>query len=205
MRLRKLLDWRKALIYTHRWVGIVLTIVFVIWFFSGIVFIYYRMPALAAEQRLQRMQPLDLTALQVTPAEAAAAAGLEAPARVRIAVDNGRPVYRIQAGNEWRMVYADTGGVLRGVDREQALALLRRFAPEHASTMTYDARLTDSDQWTLQSIIRNGMPMHRVAMNDAAGTEYYVSEETGEPVMQTTTSGRIWGYLGPVLHWLYFT
>lgn len=204
MSLRKLLNWKSALIYTHRWVGIVLTLVFVIWFFSGIVFIYYRMPALAAEERLQRMEPLNLAALQVTPSEAAAAAGLTSPTRVRVAMDNGRPLYRIQAGSEWRMVYADTGEVRRGMDREEALALIRRFAPEHAATLTYDTRLTDSDQWTLQSVIRGTMPMHRLKMNDAAGTEYYVSEETGEPVLQTTTAGRFWGYLGPVLHWLYF-
>jgi hypothetical protein len=36
MHPRKLLDWRKALIYTHRWAGIVLTLVFVIWFVSGV-------------------------------------------------------------------------------------------------------------------------------------------------------------------------
>ena len=59
MHLRKLLDWRKALIYTHRWAGIVLTAVFVIWFVSGVIFVYVGMPTLPAEERLLRMEPLD--------------------------------------------------------------------------------------------------------------------------------------------------
>jgi hypothetical protein len=205
MQLRKLLDWRKALIYTHRWAGIVLTLVFVIWFVSGIVFVYVGMPTLPAEERLLRMEPLDLTALRMTPAEAAASVGLDEPSRVRIAMDNGRPVYRLQSGSQWRMVYADTGAPLRGMNADEAMALMRRFAPEHANTLRYESHLTDSDQWTLQSIVRNNMPLHRIALGDAAGTEYYVSEKTGEPVIRTTSSGRFWGYMGAVLHWLYFT
>src|SRR5688572_278736 len=204
MRIAKLLDWRKALIYTHRWLGIVLTVVFLIWFVSGIVFVYVGMPALPAEERLRRMEPLDLSALRVTPADAAATIGMS-PTRLRVAMDNGRPVYRFNAGGEWRMVYADTGQAVTGVSADQALALMRRFVPEYSSTLRLDGRLTDSDQWTLQNLIRKQMPMHRIALGDDAGTEYYVSEVAGEPVLRTTTSGRFWGYMGAVLHWLYFT
>lgn len=206
MRPAKLLDWRKLLIYVHRWSGIVLTAVFVVWFVSGIVFVYVGMPTLPAEERLRRLAPLDLTKLVVTPAEAVARLDLPVPpTRLRIAMHASRPVYRVQSGAGWRMAYADTGEPLTGMSASDALAELRRFVPEHAGTLRYEARLEDSDQWTLQSVIRSNMPMHRVALGDDAGTEYYVSERTGEPVLRTTTSGRIWGYLGAVLHWLYFT
>ncbi len=205
MRLQKLLDWRKALIYTHRWLGIVGTTVFVIWFVSGIVFVYVGMPTLPAEERLQRMEVLDLSRLRVTPGEAAQSAGFTSPARVRIAMLDGRPVYRLQEGSDWRMVFGDTGKLFQGFTTEQALAAMKRYAPEYASSLAYDTRLTDSDQWTLQSIIRNQMPLHRITMGDAAGTEYYVSDESGEPVLETTASGRFWGYMSAVLHWLYFT
>ena len=204
MRLRKLLDWRSALIYTHRWLGITGTLVFVIWFFSGVVFMYVGMPTLPAEERLRRMEPLDLTTLAIAPAAAAALVGME-PTRVRVAMQDGRPVYRLHAGTQWRMVYGDTGEVHTDMDAAEALTLLRRFVPEHAATLRYETRLTDSDQWTLQSLIRNQMPMHRIALGDEAGTEYYVSEQAGEPVLRTTASGRFWGYMSAVLHWLYFT
>ncbi len=49
------------------------------------------------------------------------------------------------------------------------------------------------------------MPLHHIALGDAAGTEYYLSEQSGEPVLQTTARGRFWGYASAVLHWLYFT
>ena len=205
MQPSKVLDWRKSHIYTHRWGGIVLTIVFVIWFVSGVIFVYVGMPTLPAEERLRRMEPLDLTNLHVTPADGAARAGLKSPTRVRIALHDGRPVYRLRSGTDWRMVYADTGAPLGGLSADEAMALMGRFVPEHAATLRYDRRLTDSDQWTLQNVIHDNMPIHRIALGDDAGTHYYVSEKTGEPVLRTTASGRVWGYLSAVLHWLYFT
>ena len=45
MRIRKLLDWRKLLIYSHRWLGIVVGLVFVAWCVSGVVLMYLRRPA----------------------------------------------------------------------------------------------------------------------------------------------------------------
>lgn len=200
-----MLDWRKALIYAHRWAGIVLTAVFVVWFVSGVIFVYVGMPTLPAEERLLRMEPLDVTRVSVTPSDAASRAGLDAPSRLRIAMSDGRPVYRFQSGGTWQMVYADSGTPLEGLGAGEALSVMRRFVPEHARTLKHEERLTDSDQWTLQGVIRSTMPMHRVALGDAAGTEYYVSERTGEPVLRTTAGGRFWGYLSAVLHWLYFT
>jgi hypothetical protein len=49
------------------------------------------------------------------------------------------------------------------------------------------------------------MPMHRIAVDDAAATRLYVTENGGDVVARTTASGRRWGWWGAVLHWLYFT
>jgi PepSY-associated TM region len=205
MNFRKALDWRKTLIYMHRWLGIALTAVFVIWFVSGVIFMYVGMPTLPAEERLLRMEPLDVSTIGVSPAKAASTAGLTSPSRVRIAMHDGRPVYRFLSSGTWQTIFADSSAPLAPLTADAAVAVMRRFVPEHATTLRYETRLTDADQWTLQGVIRNTRPMHRIALGDPAGTEYYVSERTGEPVMRTTASGRFWGYMSAVLHWLYFT
>src|SRR5262249_7489171 len=61
----------------------------------------------------------------------------------------------------------------------------------------------EPDQWTLQS--RAFLPLHRIGLGDAEDTIVYVSDLTGEPEMKTTARERRWAYVGPVLHWLYFT
>jgi hypothetical protein len=205
MNPRKALDWRKVLIYAHRWLGIALTAVFVIWFASGVIFMYVGMPALPAEERLLRMEPLDISTITVSPAEAASKAGVRAPSRVRIAMHDRRPVYRFFSGGTWQAIYADSGAPLTPLTADAALTVVRQFVPEHAKTLRYDRYVTDADQWTLQGIVRNTRPLHRIALGDSASTEYYVSERTGEPVLRTTASGRFWAYMSAVLHWSYFT
>jgi hypothetical protein len=93
MNPRKLLDWRKLLIYSHRWLGIALSLVFVCWFVSGILFVYWDEPHLTAQERLARMRPLDLSTVRITPAEAAQSLEISPIGRLRIAMLRDRPVY----------------------------------------------------------------------------------------------------------------
>ena len=193
--------WRRLLIYTHRWLGIAGSLLFVVWFVSGIVMMYAGMPNLTTEERLSRAPVLDLSRARVDVGEAAARVGL-APRRILIGMLGDRPVYRFVGAGGLTTVYADTGAMLDGLDAEAVLEIARGFAPEHDATTRYDARLTDPDQWTLQS--RAYFPLHRVRLGDDADTVLYVSDRTGEPVMRTTSQTRWWGYVGAVLHWLYF-
>ena len=62
MNIRKLLDWRKLLIYSHRWLGIVITVMFLIWTLSGVVLMYYGHPQITTGDRL--LQPTTVTSLQ---------------------------------------------------------------------------------------------------------------------------------------------
>ena len=201
MNVRKLLDWKTALIYLHRWMGIVLGLVVVVWFISGVAMMYVGMPRLSAAERLGHIKPLDLSTARVEPAEAARRNDIEGrQLRVEMYYD-GRPIYRFD-GNE--KVYADTGEQVGGASEEQALAFVRAWVPQFASSVRYDGYITDSDQWTLGER-RGTMPLHRIAVGDPAGTHYYISEVTGEPTMKTDRRSRVLGYVSAVLHWTYFT
>lgn len=185
-------DWRRWAIYVHRWLGIAGSLVFFIWFVSGVVMVYARMPRLTAEERLFRLTPVQLAAIRVTPADAAARAALE-PERFRIGMLGDRPVYRFLANGQWSTVFADTGEPLAGLSSEQALAVMRQFVPEQAGQLRYDGHLDQPDQWLLDGGLPRYLPMHRIALGDEAGTYFYVSDRTGEAVMKTTGSGRFWG------------
>jgi len=201
---KRLLDWRSALVYTHRWLGIAGCVLFIAWFLSGIVLMYARMPSLSAEERLARLSPLDLSRAAVEPADAEARVPFP-PSTLRVSMLGERPVYRFSAGPYWATVYADTGETLSELSAEEAIQVARTFAPDHTGTLRHQELLTEPDQWTLSAAMRPLMPLHRVGMGDSAGTTLYVSALTGEPVLKTTQSERFWGYLGAVIHWLYFT
>lgn len=185
----------RTLVYTHRWLGIALGVLFVVWFASGVVMIYARMPELAPAERLARLAPIDFAAVRVAPGAVAAEAN-----RLTLTTLAGRPVYRAGEGGTQKTIYADTGEALSPLSAEQALRIARAFAG--GASVRHETRLADADQWTFG--VRGQMPLHRVAVADADGTRLYVAERSGEVVMKTTASGRRWGFLGAVLHWAYF-
>ena len=198
--LKRYLHWRAILVYMHRWLGIAGCLLFVAWFVSGVVLMYARMPEMAPEEQLARSAPLDLSKVRLTPAQAFAAVGAdEAP--IELAMLGDRPVYRV-GGRAATLVYADTGDIFEGFTAAAAETQARRFEPAYTGTMQR-VFVEESDQWTLQA--RNLLPMHRFSLDDAARTDLYVSDVTGEVVLRTTRRDRFWGYLGPVTHWLYFT
>ena len=188
----------RVLVYTHRWLGIACGLLFVVWFVSGIVMMYARMPALGTAERLARLAAIQPSMIRTA---------LPAPAggeitRIIITTLEGRPVYRVTASGRTDAVFADTGDGVPPVDADQALRIARAFAGGH-NEVRHEARLTDADQWSFG--VRGRMPLHRIAVDDTAGTRVYVTENSGEVVLKTTASGRFWGGAGAVLHWLYFT
>ena len=193
--------WRRLLIYTHRWLGIAGSVLFVVWFVSGVVLMYAGMPILSSQERLRRAPVLDLSTARLGVSEAAVKAGFT-PSRIVVGMHGNRPVYRLAGAGGWTAVYADTGAVSGGLTEAAAVWVVERFAPD-APEIRYDARLTAPDQWTLQS--RAFFPLHRIRLGDDADTVVYVSDRTVQPVLQTDRASRRWAYLGAVVHWLYFT
>jgi uncharacterized iron-regulated membrane protein len=196
------MSWKRALYLTHRWVGIGLCLLFAMWFFTGIVMIYVPFPNLDPAERYAGLEPIDGTRVKVELGAALAAAGIEsAPQRVRMTTVLGRPAFHLlpQDGG-WITVFADTGERLQSVNSSQALESVTRFRPGHQPV--YRERL-ELDQWTVSGGLRPFLPLHRVALGDAAGTEYYVSDRTAEVVRDTSRSERIWNWLGANLHWIY--
>ena len=186
----------RILIYTHRWLGAAFGVLFIIWFLSGIVMIYARMPALDPIERLARLPAITPDTIRVDPPAIDGEIS-----RFTIGSLEGRPIYRITSGGRTRLAFADTGDDVPPVDAEQALRIARAFVS--TASVQYDAWLTDADQWTFD--VRRLVPLHRIAVDDEAGTRLYVAQTGGELVGKTTASGRRWGALGAVMHWLYFT
>src|ERR1700752_802109 len=89
----------KSLIFLHRWVGIVLCLVFLLWFPSGIGMMYWGFPEVSAGDRLDRSPRLDPAKIMLSPTEAAEKIGVQPnPTQIRLNSFDGRPVYRIGGG-----------------------------------------------------------------------------------------------------------
>jgi hypothetical protein len=195
---------RKWLILSHRYLGIVLSACFAMWFISGIGMIYSRgMPGLTPDTRLERLPALNMGAVRITPSEAVAKAELDRPpARATLLTIMGRPAYRFSS-NGAVTVFADSGELLPEIGRTEAMKIAGYFTGMPESRLHYDGELNQPDQWTLED--RRSLPMHKVSVDDDPHTQLYVSEETGEVQLMTTRAGRALAWVAAIPHWMYFT
>lgn len=198
--------FRRFVILTHRYLGIPMSVLFMVWFVSGIVMIYAGgMPALAPDVRLARLEPLDFDRVSVSPDVAAAAAGHAgsvAAAKLQMAL--GRPVYRLRgAFGRTTTVFADTGEVFEGAGVEAARREVARYAGAEESAVRFAGSLSGVDQWTLT--LSRDLPLYRFDVDDGAGTRVYVAERTGEVALVTDRLSRGLAWAGTIPHWFYFT
>jgi hypothetical protein len=63
--------------------------------------------------------------------------------------------------------------------------------------------MIDYDQWTVAGDFDFDRPLMRIALNDPAGTEIYLSSRSGKVVLTTTRGVRLMNYVGTIPHWLY--
>jgi hypothetical protein len=197
---------RRILILVHRYLGIPLSVLFVMWFVTGIAMIYVGgMPELTARARLAHLPPLDLSAVRLAPLEAARRASLEdAGAGITLTTVLGRPAYRFDvAPFGTTTVFADDGAELDGLDATASADVAARFLAIDASVLRHVATLERVDQWTL--LLRGELPLEKFAAADAAGTEVYVSPQRGEVVLATTARSRGLAWIATIPHWFYFT
>lgn len=86
----------RSAIRCHRYVGIVLSLVFMMWFASGSVMLFMHMLHLRDEDRLHGLQKLPLRAVHVNPADALERAHLHADvSSVVLTSVNARPAYHM--------------------------------------------------------------------------------------------------------------
>ncbi len=191
--------FNRWLIWTHRYVGIPLSVLFVLWFASGIVMMYTGdMPRLAPQERLERLAPLDLSRVRLTPAAAATHARVgRPPARAVLLTVAGRPAYRFDGAT----VFADTGARMPPAEAAAAREVAARFSGAPAAAVHHMGLVERPDQWTL--VAREALPAHRFSVDDAAGTELYVARDTAEVAMVTTRRTRLLAWLGAIPHWFY--
>jgi hypothetical protein len=198
------LQLRKFAILCHRWLGTAFCLLFSVWFFSGLVLMYWGYPQVDAQERLARSMPLDPQTIRVSPAEAYAALGGDStPDQVRIAVLDGRPAYRFRIGRSESIVYADDAQLLEEIPHDMFRRIASAWTGQPASAATFEGALTQPDQWTVSGEFRDLRPLWKFSWPN--GEAVYVSEVTGEVVQYTTRASRIGAYFGAIPHWLYFT
>jgi hypothetical protein len=197
----------KALVLLHRWLGIGFCLLFAMWFATGIVMHFVPFPSLSDAQSFAGLLPIDASQVRHGPDEAVAASHIRETHRVRLIQRADGPVYVVSGFSRLAAVRATDVSDASVKSKQLALAIAQAHARQRGIDTTHSvpADVADYDQWSVPNGFDKHRPLYRIALNDAPGTELYVSSTTGEVVLATTRHERIWNYAGSVAHWIYPT
>lgn len=197
----------KSLIFLHKWLGVTLALLFLMWFISGVVLYYVPFPGLSQAERLAGLPPLQLPpGCCLTAQQAVEKAGVAA-SESRLGMHGGVPVWRVLAkdgqgdGPLWRAIDARSGQLLPLLSVESAAAVAEAFSGRRA----VHTEVLERDQWTVPPGLNPYRPLLRVELEGPDGLELYVSPAAAEVVRDTRRAERFWNWLGAVPHWIYFT
>lgn len=177
-----------------------MSLLFVLWFSSGIVMMYVGFPELTPAEHLAGLQPISYARLSTTirVENLNSAYPLR---RLRLNTVLDRPAFHmLDSTGKWRTVFADDGSFLTHLNSDQALRSGLKYLP---TTAAPDQAIVQSDQWTVSGRLDAYRPLHHLSMNDDNATELYLSSRTGELVQATTRTERAWNWVGAIIHWIY--
>ena len=197
----------RLLFLLHRYLGIAVGFVLLLWCLSGFVMLYMPFPEMDARAAASVAAPLNLRECCAFPDNPGLSAVPFSYARVEM-LDARTPVLRaglpqaealninLRSGMEFDELAALGEDVNIAEDFSQRLLAGAPVAGPWQVTQ---------DQWTITEEYRRHRPLWKYSAEDAQGTQWYVSNRTGEIVLLTTRWQRLWNYAGAVIHWGYPT
>ena len=192
----------RVLATLHRWISIVLCLMFALWFTSGIVMIYVPFPSLSDSERIDRAAVIDISKVN-SLSEALDATGVKTANRLRLLQYQQRPVLVAEGDNNVVAAsFADSSEIVKPLTKSDAIAIAKRFS--NTSVASVSGPLS-YDQWVVHDRFDPFRPFLRVEMADSIGTHLYISTKSTEVLQKTNRNQRTWNYLGAVVHWIYPT
>jgi hypothetical protein len=183
-------------VITHRYVGVVMGLLMLVWFLSGIVMLFVQWPAVSDEDRAAALAPIDWS-------RCCAYGATVEPQVVRHAVVEdlaGRPVLRLDGDT----IDLTTGQPLAHLSAAEAWRVAAGYgAATRLAGKPQSERLIERDQWTVTGQFNPQRPLWRVRFSDRAASDIYVSAHTGQVVQKTDAPTRMLNWLGSIPHWLY--
>jgi hypothetical protein len=193
--------WRYTIL-THRYVGIAISLIILLWCLSGIIMMYVQYPAFDRAERLAGLSEIaldDIHDWRVDPATG----DYSAENFVLESTPQGTVLRLMHGVYGQQVIDLGSGSFLTDWPAETQQAVGQGYARNRGWAKATSATTIQQDQWTVHSRFSQHRPMLKLA--NAEAIEWYVSSQTGEVVQTTTRGERVWNWLGSVIHWLYPT
>lgn len=194
--------FRKFISGFHRILGVLLCLLFFMWFASGIVMIYHSFPRASQEYKLQRQAALraaDLLPMDSLMSMFPDTASLQS-ASVEMRFD--RPAISMRGKGVPPALYMDDFGPVEKFDEAVRLKTLQLWC---SSPILKIDTLEKVDQWIPFGGYNKEMPIYKYYFADDESHQLYMSSKDGRVLQFTDKESRFWAWVGAIPHWVYFT
>lgn len=191
----------KLVYFIHRILGTFLSILFLIWFLSGLVMMYHTFPKVWEKEKIEKMEVLD-TSLPSIESVTSRIPSNEKILNLEVSRFLKQTIFRIRTDKQEYLLPADSIEKLPDITSERInqIAHLWNSAP----VMRIDT-LHKLDQWIPFGQLKKEFPIIKIYFSDKEKHELYISSQSGEVLQYTTVKERFWSWLGAIPHWIYFT
>jgi len=194
--------WRTTVV-VHRYLGVAVGLLMLMWFGSGIVMMYVKFPEISERERMAALAPIQWQSCCRIEERIS---DDDQVIRAQIETVLGTPALRLRRPGQPDLLVDLAQGSAMHFDAERARTIALDAATRIIGTAAElrSAEPIEQDQWTVGRHLRD-RPLYRFSFDDPKQTALYVSGTNGQIVLWTTATQRFWNWLGAVPHWLYLT
>jgi len=183
-------------VVTHRYVGIVMGLLMLVWFLSGVVMLFVHWPEVTDEERAAGLPPIAWSQCcnfgdvqEVLQVQSASVEDLA-----------GRPVLRFDG----QALDLASGQPVHHLASDAAARVAQTYASAHGIVgKPGTPEAVERDQWTVTGYFNKRRPFYLFHFDDPARTDVYVSAHTGVVSQVVNAREKVLNWLGPIPHWLY--
>lgn len=190
----------RLFIKTHRILGTLLSILFLMWFVTGIVMIYHHYPSIHGKHALAYdgcitsgvIMPdsiMTLNNIDADSVQEAELTGYRGITLLNIKTNGGESIFN-----------AHTGAKVERLYKPQLDVIAQSW--KSAAVVSTDS-LNEIDVWLIGAYPFKDYPVYKYAFDDDDATELYLSSRTGRALQLTTAKSRFWAWVGAIPHWIY--
>ena len=191
----------KLMLAIHRILGFMLSILFLVWFLSGLVMIYHTFPRADRADKRAKMDLLsvdDLPSLQIIEKRIPEGETIK---NITLNSYLGQTVFHIRTDKGGYDIPADSTETLPVIDCERIKKTASLWCA--APVLKVDS-LYSLDQWIPFGSLKKEFPIYKFYFSDPEQHELYISSKSGEVLQYTDKDSRLWAWLGAIPHWVYF-
>lgn len=192
---------KRSVIFLHRILGTILSILFLVWFLSGFVMIFHGFPRVKPSDKYKSAEALsgDLptidSILNTLPDSVTIT-------RLNLKTYPAQAYYSVSTSDSTFKISLDSEKSVKPFSYSDIEEYARKW--NRARIVSVDT-LYKVDQWIPFGQLKKDMPIYKFHFADRDKHQLYISSKNGEALQFTDNDSRFWAWVGAIPHWIYFT